>query len=102
MEAREELARLKVALDIASWLMAGGRHSTEAANANEIGWSITMQLLRDIGGKFRPDYVPSPETRAAVVRIMEMFEQRAAIAQASRNIAQISTDAKNWEMERTK
>lgn len=83
----EELNRLRIALDIASWLMAAGRHSTEAANANSIGWSITMGTLRVFGADLRCGYVPSPETRAEVVRIMAMFEQRAAICGASHNLA---------------
>lgn len=85
--AQEDLNRLRVALEIASWLMAGGRHSTEAANANEVGWTITMETLRQIGADFRDGYVPSEDTKREVVRIMEMFEQRAVIAEASHNIA---------------
>lgn len=83
----QELNRLRVALDIASWLLAAGRHSTEAANANDVGWSLTMQLMRDFGADFQREYVPSEDTRREVVRIMAMFEERVALCGASHNAA---------------
>lgn len=101
MPSPEDFNRLNKALEIASWLVGGGRHSAEAATANEVGWAITMQTLRDFGAEFEWDYVPSEKTRREVVRIMEMFEERAAVCQAAHNLSQtLAKDREHFEAAR--
>ncbi len=97
----EDLNRLRKALDIACWLLAAGRHSSEASASTEVGKSRTMHTLRAFGADYKSDYVPSENTWREVVRIMAMFEGRAARCEASHKPADPEAEYLAWAAKAT-
>ncbi len=81
--AVEDIARLRVAINIASWLMASDIPSINVASADDAEWTRVMDILRTKDRTIRKDYLPPAETRKEVAGIMVLFEERRAIVQAA-------------------